>query len=136
MTAASPTIDVATHGRAPAAPEAVLPILTPSQRALFERGARGQAVRAMVLSKARIDVGLWLRWRRIWVAGFDDRLLVFAEGPRPYIQSALYSELSTTFYSHASGELVCVPADDLVVRSFGMSPAEAWRFLTLMGLEK
>ena len=70
------------------------------------------------------------------MAGFDDRLLVFAEGPRPYIQTAAYSELSTTFYSHASGELVCVPADDLVVRSFGMSPAEGWRFLTLLGLAK
>lgn len=131
MSQASPTI--AEPSTRPAAnPEAALALLTDSQRALFERGARGDAPRALALSRARIDVGLWLRWRRIWVAGFDDRLMVFAEGPRPYLQSAPYAELSTSFYSHASGELVCVPADGLVVRSFGMSPAQGWRFLTLI----
>src|SRR6188768_819118 len=89
-------------------------------------------VRALVRSYTTIDVGLWFRWRRIWVCGTDDRLIFLAEGPRPYVQTAMYSAMTTSFYSHPSGELVCVRAPELIVHSLAMGPAAAWRLLGLI----
>ena len=111
-----------------AAPEAP----SPAAMELLREHCNPDDAREMVRSRTAIDVGLWFRWRRIWVCGTDDRLVLFAEGPRPYVQAASYRELRTSFYCHPSGELVCVPAPDLAVHSLAMGPAVAWRLLGLI----
>lgn len=106
--------------------------LTSDEQALLDRARAGRTVKALVLTGARVDVGLWFRHRRVWLAAFDGAIALFAAGPRPYLQTASGEELATTFYSHLSGELVCVPAPELVVRSLAMGPAEGWRMLELI----
>jgi hypothetical protein len=105
---------------------------SPAALDILRRFCRPEDVREMIYSQTTIDVGLWFRWRRIWVCGIEDRLILLADGPRPYAQSAMYHELRTSFYSHPSGELVCVPAPELAVHSLAMGPAAAWRMLGLI----
>lgn len=100
--------------------------------AVLRQGVDPAQVKHLVQTRTRFDVGLWLRGRRVWLAATEDRLIAFADGPRPYMQHAPLADLATSFYCHMSGELVCVPAGLLEVRSFAMDPDEAWHFLTLI----
>jgi len=114
------------------APVSGAEVPSPAALELLRGVCNADDARELVRSRTAIDVGLWFRWRRIWVCGTDDRLVLFAEGPRPYVQTAAYRELRTSFYSHPSGELVCVPAPELAVHSLAMGPAAAWRLLGLI----
>lgn len=120
----------------PAQGGASLPVSLLSKELLdiLRQGADTAEVKHLVQTRTRFDVGLWLRGRRVWLAATSDRLVAFADGPRPYMQSVPLSELTTSFYCHMSGELVCVPSGVLEIRSFAMDPDEAWRFLTLIHL--
>jgi hypothetical protein len=85
-----------------------------------------------LLSATRVDVGLWWRWRPVRVLACPDALVLLADGPRPFVQTAAYSELATSFYSHRSAELVLVPAPPLLVRSLKLPPARAWELLRII----
>ncbi|MCX5661803.1 MAG: hypothetical protein NTW19_19155 [Planctomycetota bacterium] len=107
--------------------------LTPAEQALLDQARAGRTPRLVSPTGARVDVGLWFRSGRVWIAAFDGgAVTLFAAGPRPFVQSAQPHELTTSFYSHLSGELVCVPAPELTVRSLPMGPSDGWKFLDVI----
>ena len=86
-----------------------------------------------LLTATRVDVGLWWRWRAVRVLACPDALVLLADGPRPFVQRAAYSELATSFYNHRTAELVLVPSPSFVmVRSLSLPPGPAWELLTII----
>lgn len=114
----------------PGSPDAIA--LGPGEAQLLETARAGRPVLALARTGARADVGLWFRARPVWIAVFPDGIALLASGPRPFLQTASGAQLSTSFYSHLSGELVCVPAPELEIRSLPMGPALGWRLLNLI----
>jgi len=106
--------------------------MLPSELTLLHKETAGKPALLCVLSGTRVDVGLWLRWRPIWVCACEEKLVLLADGPRPFVDSATYDELHTCFYSHRSAELVLVPAPLLLIRSVAVAPDDGWTFLTLI----
>lgn len=106
--------------------------LSPAAQKLLAENVGRWPVRVLVESCTGIDVGLWFRWRKIWVVATDHRLVLLADGPRPYVQHVAYDRLQTSFYCHLSGELVFVPAPEMGVRSIKIGPAAAWKILGLI----
>ena len=103
-----------------------------AQRRLFEIAAPIDQVRALIRSDSVFDVGLWFRSRYVWIAGMDDRLAVFADGPRPYLQVVAYPNLYHSFYAGRSGELVLLPAPELAMRIYQINANAAQVFLNLI----
>ena len=99
---------------------------------LAELGIDPSQASVNLLTATRVDVGLWWRWRAVRVLACQDALVLLADGPRPFVQTAAYSELSTSFYSHRSAELVLVPAPTLSVRSLSLPPGKAWELLRII----
>lgn len=112
------------------------PPATPSARRLHDRlaelGIDPSQASVNFLTATRVDVGLWWRWRPLRVLACPQVLLLLADGPRPFVQTAAYSELATSFYSHRSAELVLVPAPMLSVRSLSLPPGKAWELLRII----
>jgi hypothetical protein len=106
--------------------------LSPPTALLLSKSVGRWPVRVLVETATGIDVGLWFRWRRIWLCATDHRLIMVADGPRPYVQSVTYDRLQTSFYCHLSGELVLVPAPELGVRSLLIGPIDGWKILRLI----
>ena len=103
-----------------------------AQRRLFQIAGPIDQVRALIRTDSLFDVGLWFRSRHVWVAGMDDRLAVFADGPRPYLQVVAYPNLYHSFYTGMSGELVLLPAPELALRIYRVNPNAAQVFLSLI----
>ena len=106
--------------------------LSPAAQRLLAQTVGRWPVRVLVESTTGLDVGLWFRWKKIWVCATDHRLILFADGPRPFVQEVTYDRLQTTFYCHLSGELVFVPAPEMGVRSIAIGPSSAWKILGLI----
>jgi hypothetical protein len=100
---------------------------------LAELGIDPSQASVNLLTATRVDVGLWWRWRAVRVLACPDALVLLADGPRPFVQRAAYSELTTSFYSHRSAELVLVPSPSFVmVRSLSLPPGPAWELLRII----
>ncbi len=119
----------------PANSNAVSPAQSSARRLhdqLAELGIDPAQASVNLLTATRVDVGLWWRWRLVRVLACEQALVLLADGPRPFVQKAAYSELATSFYSHRSSELVLVPAPTLLVRSLSLAPGPAWELLRII----
>jgi len=83
----------------------------------------------LVRSRSRVDVGGWLRGRRVWVAAGARELVLFAHGPRPYSQTIPFAELRSSVYNPVTGELALKPCADVRAASLRMSPLDAYQLL-------
>ncbi len=106
------------------------PAMTAGEQALLKKAAGEQKVLLCVKSQTQVDVGLWWRWRRVWVCVCEKSVVLLADGPRPYSQTVGYDQLGTTFFSHRASELVLVPAPDLMIRSMAVAPDDGWALLS------
>jgi hypothetical protein len=103
--------------------------LSPGELSLLQKESSAPIL-LIVRTATQADVGLWLRWRNLTLCLTKDKAVLLADGPRPFLQSVSYDLLRTTFYNHRSGELVLVPAPDLLIRSLAIPPDDGWTFLS------
>lgn len=87
------------------------------------------AMRGLLRTRTRVDVGMWFRKGRIWVSPMTEELVLIAEGTRPYILRIRYDEIARSRYNHVTAELVFAPNEDLDVKSLRMTPLEALELL-------
>lgn len=122
-------------GRRRAAPlvpgEGPLRDLSAAERALLATQGETPVYRA-ILSTTRVDVGSWLRDGRIWVCARRVDLLLFAAGPRPFVERLAFNALQSSAYNHVTGELILAPAEGARVRQVRALPAEALAVLEWM----
>jgi hypothetical protein len=108
------------------------PVMKKGEQALLKKAIGERPALLCVKSQTQVDVGLWWRWRDVWVCVCEKSVVLLADGPSPFLQSVGYDALDTTFYSHRSSELVLVPAPDLLVRSLAVAPDDGWALLSLI----
>ncbi len=106
--------------------------LSTAEHALLKKAVDERTPLLCIRTGTQVDVGLWLRWRNILICVCENKVVLLADGPRPFCQSAGYDQLGTTFYNHRSSELVLVPAPELLVRSLAVPPDDGWSLLSLI----
>jgi hypothetical protein len=80
---------------------------------------------ALWRTRTRVDVGMWYRKGRVWVCPLADELLLFAEGPRPWVEHIAYSHVRESRYNHVTAEIALAPETDLPLSSLRVRPLEA-----------
>jgi hypothetical protein len=83
----------------------------------------------LVKSRSRIDVGSWIRDRRIRVAATPTHLLLFSGGKRPLAERLAYSELYDSVYNHVTGALILAPHIDSRFCTLRISPVDGYQLL-------
>ena len=102
------------------------------ERQLLQDEVGSAEPRLVVLSKAKIDTGLWWRRTPVWLCVVGDQLVMVSVARRRYIERVAIADCPSTHYNHASGELVIEPGGDLRVSRFPMSPGNAIRLLEII----
>ncbi len=95
--------------------------------------SEGDAPEFLLRTGNRVDVGLWFRQRRVWAAGFGDRLVLVAPGPRPYIETMSSAMLRESVYNHVTRTLVFGPGTARLV-GIAVSPAVGHALLDYLGV--
>jgi hypothetical protein len=103
------------------------------EKALLAEVIGDQEPELCLRTKTRIDAGFWWRCAPIWLCVSQDELILLAVGKRRYLQRVALSECSGSLYCHATAELVIAPVKGLETNRLAVSPAEALRFLSMMG---
>ncbi len=80
--------------------------LTLFERDMLDRVRQGRPVFLLARTGSRVDVGLWFRQARLWLACLDDTLCLFAYGPRPLVEVHLYEALAGSLVNPITGDLV------------------------------
>jgi len=86
----------------------------------------------MLCTDTRIDTGRWWRSSPLWLAVTPTEVVVFAVGRRRYLDRIPVAGCGSSFYNHATGELVLAPAESLRFRQLRMKPSAALRILSLL----
>ncbi len=87
------------------------------------------AMRGLLRTRTRVDVGMWFRKGRVWVCPMSAELVLIAEGTRSYVSRIPYDQIDHSRYNHVTGELVFAPNEDLEVKSLRITPLEALELL-------
>ena len=96
------------------------------KEAFVMRGAIGSDEKdALWRTRTRVDVGMWYRKGRVWVCPLAEELLLFAEGPRPWIERIAYSDIRESRYNHVTAEIALAPEPDLPLSTLRVRPLEA-----------
>lgn len=82
-----------------------------------------------IRSGARIDAGRWWRRTPVWICLVGGELVMLAVARRRYIEKVALSACASSHYSHATGELIIAPAENLRYNRFRLTPREAIRIL-------
>jgi len=108
-----------------------LPIDKPPLKRLLQRHEFLSDIDVLYLvnSRSRIDVGSWIRDRRIRVAATSTHLLLFASGKRPLAERLAYSELYDSVYNHVTGALILAPHIDSRFCTLRMTPVDGYQLL-------
>ncbi|MEX1267964.1 MAG: hypothetical protein WEA56_03090, partial [Balneolaceae bacterium] len=78
-----------------------------------------------IRSGARIDAGRWWRRTPVWLCIVGGDLVMLAVARRRYIEKVAISDCTASRYSHATGELIIAPAENLRFNRFKLTPREA-----------
>lgn len=89
----------------------------------------------VIRTKTRIDTGRWLINSPLWLAVTNDKVILGAVGKRRYIETATFKECRESYYCHATGELVLEPIDTLMYKRLKMTPSDALKVLTAIGID-
>lgn len=92
---------------------------------LFEDGTPGLVMQ----TETRVDTGGWTGKPRLWLALCGEKLLVAADGRRPYLEQAARAGLGESCYCHVTGVLLLAPAHGMRARSLRIPPLEGRRVL-------
>ena len=82
-----------------------------------------------IRSGARIDAGRWWRRTPIWLCIVGGELVMLAVARRRYLEKVALADCAASHYSHATGELVIEPVENLRFNRFRLSPREAIQIL-------
>ena len=96
---------------------------------LLEEQIDSPAVRAVVRTRSRVDVGMWCRKGRLWACATPGGLVLLAHGVRPYVERIAYDRIDQSRYNHVTAELVFAPDEDLAVKKLRVTPLEALELL-------
>jgi len=102
-------------------------------RRLLESAIGKGAVRELHETGTKVDVGYWLRKRRVWLCLTDSEVVLFAWGKQPYLDRIPLSQLGESQYNHITGELVLAPAGGVSVPTLRMAPLAALDVLAQLG---
>jgi len=106
-------------------------LLTPFERRLLDDTRQEAPVWLLRCTGTRVDTGLWFRQARLWLACLEDRLLLFAYGPRPHGETLPLAACDGSLYNHLTGELVLAEAGAMTPRrTVRLAPADAHFVLT------
>ena len=103
--------------------------MTVGEQQLLTAAARGETPAVLLATGTPVDVGLWFRQRRAWIACFTGRVAVFAAGKQPQSVEIPVAELTKSFYNFLTGELVLAPAPAVRIRRLKLTPVDGSRIL-------
>ncbi len=86
-------------------------------------------------SRTKVDVGSWIRKRRVATFLTSDELVILAAGRRPYIESIPIADLGESRYNHVTGEFVPAPAPDRRLDGLKIQPHEALKLMANINKE-
>lgn len=113
----------------PEAGAAVRPGLTRAEQRLLDEVAAGRPVAVLVQTGTTVDVGEWLRRKRVVGVCLDGEWAMFAAGRRPFVERVSTRLLTASVYNQIVGELVLAPAPEVRLRQLRMTPLDASRAL-------
>lgn len=98
--------------------------MTPAERRLYEQVCGETGVMTLLQSATRVDVGLWIFERRVWVVVTPTGVVLLAAGRRPLAQCVSFEHLYMSLYNGVMGELVLAPDRGYRVRRVKLPPLE------------
>ena len=101
-----------------------------AHRRLLDRTIGDAAVRCLLKSGTKIDVGAWFFKRRVWTCLTDREMLLFAAGKRPYLERIPLEQLGQSEYNHVTGQLVLAPVQSQRVGGLKLPPLAALQVLS------
>ena len=82
-----------------------------------------------------IDVGSWIKKRRVCACATNFELVLIAAGREAYAERIPFSNLYQSEYNHVTGEVALAPAVDTQISGLKMEPLKAMAFLALIHKE-
>ena len=86
-------------------------------------------------SQTRVDTGRWWRRSVLCLAVYPGEIAVFAASRRRYFCHLELADLTESYYSHRTGELILAPAEECRFKQIKMNPSEALEILSMLSLE-
>jgi len=102
-------------------------------RARLDAALGGAAVLGLWKTRTRVDTGLWFRQAPLWAACTPAELILFAEGPRPFVERAPFRQLVDSAYNVVTAAVVLAPAESLSCRELRLPPLEGVQLLAQFG---
>ena len=103
--------------------------MTPAERRLLATIRETAEVMTVFQSSTRVDVGLWLVERRVWVVVTRAEVVLLAAGRRPLTQRVTFAHLYASLYNVVTGELVLAPDRGYRVGQVKLPPLEGSQVL-------
>lgn len=103
--------------------------MTPGERRLLDHAAGEGEFLAVYQSGTRVEVGLWVFERRVWVAVTARDVVLLAAGRRPLLQRVAFAHLYASLYNAMTGELVLAPDRGYRVGQVRLPPLEGCQVL-------
>ncbi len=117
---------------APVSAAGALARLPARVRPLAEGLIGDDAVRLVLRTRTKADVGQWFLRGRVWLVALDEALVLTAAvwgGPRPLAERIEYTRLRESRYNHVTGQLALSPATVAGVRGLSLGPIEGRQVL-------
>jgi hypothetical protein len=103
--------------------------MAPGEGRLLAGAAAAETPSWMFRTRTTVDVGSWLRKRRIWACLMSRDLVLVASGKRPFTEVVPLRQLGESRYNHVTGELLLGPADGVRNVRLRMPPFEGYEVL-------
>jgi hypothetical protein len=99
---------------------------------LLRRETGGAEPTLCIRTGTKIDAGLWWRRTPVWLCIVGSELILLAVARRRYVERVAIADCQASHYSHAVGELILKPAEELRYGRLSLTPAEAIRVLEIL----
>ena len=100
-----------------------------ARRRFLDAAVGDEPVFGVVKTGARVDVGSWLRKRRVTACLLKRDLFLFAPGKRAYAERIPFDELRESQYNHVTGEVMLAPAESSQVKRLKATPLAGLKIL-------
>ena len=81
------------------------------------------------ITATTVDVGPWFGKRRVTCCLLDREMVLFAEGPRAYVERIPFDQIQESQYNHVTGEVVLAPRETDSLTSLKVPPLIALEIL-------
>lgn len=102
------------------------------EKQLLQETVGSAAAKLCIRSGEGIDAGRWWRRTPVWLCVVGDELVMLAVARRQHVEKVSLSACTSSHYSHATGELVIEPVENLRFNRFRISLREAIQLLKIL----